>query len=151
MTDKTKNIPKTDPHPPEAMTDKRARAEEKMCYKVMDSASFSGQIYHIAERKERVNIRLETKNEGNIFGTTTLDIGRKLKEFLLEDRYVNISGRGLWTRDPDGKWTVSDFAITDFRPLKSGNLRDAIKEIQSLDIDWPDDPLAALKEIRYGI
>ena len=126
------------------------RTEEKICYEVRDSASFSGKIYHMAESKDIINIRLETKDYGSIFGTTTLDIGRKLKECLLEDRYVNLSGRGLWTRDPDGKWTVRDFSITDFRPLKSGNLRDAIKHIQSLDIDWPDDPLEALKEIRYG-
>ena len=126
------------------------RSEAKISYKVRDFTSFSGKLYYVAESKESVNIRLKTKNHGNIFGTTTLDIGRKLKEFLLEDRYVNISGRGLWTRDHDGNWTVSDFAITDFRPLKSGNLRDAIKEIQSLDIDWPDDPLASLKEIKDG-
>ena len=126
------------------------RTEEKICYEVRDSASFSGKIYHMAESKDIINIRLETNDYGSIFGTTTLDIGRKLKEFLLEDKYVNLSGRGLWTRDPDGDWTVSDFDITDFRPLKSGNLRDAIKHIQSLDIDWPDDPLGVLKEIKDG-
>jgi hypothetical protein len=114
--------------------------------KVRDAATFVGELYHISGTKDDVRIRVNTDAFGVVFCTTTREIAKELRDFLFED--VKVSGRGSWTRDEGGVWNISDFRITDFTPVRTESLRQAVDRIRSLGINWPDDPLGEIRELN---
>ena len=122
------------------------RSEQDVLYRIRDAASFTGELYHIAGTVDDVKVRLSTNSHGTVFCKTTRDIGKALREFLFED--VCVSGRGMWTRTTDGHWDIDDFTVTDFAPVRTDSLRNTIKRIRDLDIEWPDDPIKAIGEIE---
>jgi hypothetical protein len=114
--------------------------------KVRDTATFVGELYHLAGTKDDVKVRISTDSYGVVFCTTTKDMAKSLRDFLFEE--VKVTGRGMWTRREDGTWEVNDFSITDFAPVKRESLRKAINRIRALNIDWPDDPLGDIDRIE---
>lgn len=114
--------------------------------RMRDSATFVGELYHIAGTKDDAKIRISTEAYGVVFCTTTRDIAKALRDFLFED--IKVSGRGTWTRDELGKWDIDDFAITDFAPVKRESLRESIDRIRAVGIEWPEDVLADLRDIE---
>ncbi len=122
------------------------QSDDAAVYRTRDAASFTGELYHISGSKDDVKARVSTDAYGVVFCTTTREIGRALRDFLFED--VKVSGRGMWSRSPHGKWDVDDFTITDFAPVASGGLRESIDRLRKIKIDWPDDPIGLIREIE---
>jgi hypothetical protein len=122
------------------------RADDSPLIKVRDTATFIGELYHLAGTKDDVKVRINTQAYGVVFCTTTKDIAKALREFLFEE--IKVSGSGMWTRRDDGEWEVEDFFITDFAPVKRQSLRAAIDRIRAIDIDWPEDPLGDIDDLE---
>lgn len=114
--------------------------------KVRDTATFVGELYHLAGTKDDVKVRINTDAYGVVFCTTTKDMAKSLRDFLFEE--IKITGKGMWTRQENGTWQVDDFIITDFAPVKRESLSKAVSRIRALNIDWPDDPLGDIDEIE---
>lgn len=115
-------------------------------YSIKDSASFAGELYHIAGTKDGVNARISTDSYGVVFCRTSRALGKELRDFLFEN--VRVMGRGTWTRLKNGKWEIHDFKIVDYAPVDTDGLRAAVNRIRDRDIDWPDDPLGLINEIE---
>ncbi|MDA0369724.1 MAG: hypothetical protein O2995_15195, partial [Proteobacteria bacterium] len=113
---------------------------------IRDSATFTGELYHIAGTKDDAKIRISTDAYGVVFCTTTRDIAKALRDFLFED--VKVSGRGVWTKGENGAWDIDDFSITDFAPVTRENLRKAVDRIRARGIDWPSDTLKELRSLE---
>lgn len=122
------------------------KSKDDILYQIRDSATFSGELYHIAGNKDDVKIRINTDNYGVVFCTTTKSIGRSIRDFLFEN--VKVSGRGVWTRSAQGAWDIDDFVITDFAPVNEKGLRSTVDKIRGLDISWPEDPLLEIDKIE---
>lgn len=122
------------------------RASDNVLISMRDTATFSGELYHISGTKDDVKIRIATEAFGVVFCTTTRDIGKALRDFLFED--IKVSGRGMWTKDEKGKWNIDDFMITDYAPVKNETLRQAVDRIRALEVNWPDDPLGDIREFE---
>lgn len=111
-------------------------------------AEFTGEVYHIARGKQSPNVasvRIDT-TDGVVFCKAPVELAKSLSNFLFDD--VKVQGKGAWERSAIGEWSIRDFEITDFRPVKREKLRDAINDVRALDIQWPAEPLAALWELR---
>nr|WP_176024235.1 hypothetical protein [Brucella pseudintermedia] len=125
------------------------KAEESAGFRIRDTATFTGELYHISGNAGDAKARIATDTYGVVFCTTTRDIARSLRDFLFED--VRVSGRGVWTKLDDGSWGIEDFVITDFSPVKAESLRSAIDRIRALDVHWPKDPLAEIRDLEERV
>ena len=121
------------------------RVDDSVILRIRDAASFTGELYHIAGTRDDAKIRISTESYGVVFCTTTRDLAKSLRDFLFEN--VKVSGRGTWTRNEGGDWDIDDFAITDFAPVQSENLREAVDRLRSIDVKWPDDVLQDAREL----
>lgn len=110
--------------------------------RVRDAANFVGELYHISGTQGDVKVRISTDTYGVVYCTTTRDIAKELGDFLFEN--VKVSGRGVWSRTVSGDWDISDFLITDFKPINKESLRTSIDKIRRLDIEWPEDTLGEI-------
>ncbi len=122
------------------------RPEREAIYRIRDAATFTGKLYHIAETNEGVNVRVRTEAYGVVACKTTLDIGKELRGHLFGT--VKVRGHGIWTRTGDGKWSIDDFSLIDFAPVSMADLRETVDRLRALDIEWPDDPIQAIRNIE---
>lgn len=122
------------------------RADDDVVLSICDYAVVYGEVYHIAVSKSEVKLRLATEAFGVVYCVAPRDMGIALREFL--DERIKISGRGRWKRSTDGSWTVNDITISDFQHVPDGNLKDTVKRLRALDIDWPEDVLGEIDRIE---
>jgi hypothetical protein len=122
------------------------RTDDSAQLRIKDAATFTGELYHIAGTQNDAKVRISTDAYGVVFCITTKDIAKDLRDFLFED--VKVSGRGMWTRDERGTWSISEFFITDFAPVERENLRKAIERIRAIDVDWPNDTLGNIRSFE---
>ena len=93
-----------------------------------------------------MKVLISTDAYGEALCEANQEIGQQLKAFLLQR--VKVSGSGMWYRRPNGQWALEAFTITDFAPVAEGGLRESVDRIRSIDIDWPDDPLALIRDFH---
>ena len=122
------------------------RAEGQTLIRIRDTATFTGELYHISGQRDDVRVRISTDTYGVVFCTTTKSMARALRDFLFEK--VCISGRGTWIRTESDKWDIDDFTITDFSPISDESLRDAVARVRALNISWPDDPVGEVRRLE---
>ncbi len=125
------------------------KSEKNTGFKIRDTATFTGELYHISGAAGDAKARIATETYGVVFCTTTRDIAKSLRDFLFED--VRVNGRGIWAKLDDGSWSIEDFVITDFSPVKAESLRSAIDRIRSLDLHWPTDPLGEIRDLEERV
>ena len=113
------------------------------------SASFVGELYHIAGTKDDAKVRISTDAYGVVFCATSKDVAKALRDFLFED--VKVSGRGMWARTETGKWDIDNFIIADFAPVKKESLRQSVDRLRGMHIEWPDDPVGEIAKIEERI
>ena len=120
---------------------------EAAAVSLRDTATFVGELYHIAGAPDAdaAKVRINTESHGVVFCTTTREVAKTLRDFLFEQ--IKVNGRGLWTKTEDG-WSISDFTLTDFVPIKKESLREAVDRIRAQNIAWPSDPLGELRELE---
>ncbi len=116
--------------------------------RIRDTAAFVGELYHIAGNNQDARVRLNTDDYGVVYCTTTKALAKEMRDFLFDD--IRVSGRGHWTKNTQsGQWDIGSFTITDFTPVVTESLRDAVSRVRKLEIDWPDDPLGDLARINH--
>lgn len=113
--------------------------------RMRDAATFTGELYHIAGTATDVRVRIKTDLYGVVYCIATKDMAKSLRDFLFEK--VKVSGRGLWEKNDDGGWSIDDFTIADFIPVKNENLKDAVNRIRNLDIDWPKNVIQDMRSL----
>jgi hypothetical protein len=115
--------------------------------RIRDTATFVGELYHIAGTKDDAKVRLTTDDYGTVFCTTTRAIAKTLRDFLFED--VRVSGRGVWVQTEDvGNWDIESFVITDFSPVRNETVRAAVDRVRNLKVVWPEDPIGMLDSMN---
>lgn len=126
-------------------------AAERSHIRVRGSASFVGELYHIAGTKDDAKVRISTDAYGVVFCATSKSVAKALRDFLFED--VKVSGRGMWTKTESGKWDIDAFVIADFTPVKKESLRQSVDRLRGMNIEWPDDPIGEIARLedRDGI
>lgn len=113
--------------------------------RMRDAATFTGELYHIAGSATDAKIRIKTALYGVVYCIATKEMAKSLREFLFEQ--IKVSGHGLWAKTDDGRWSIDDFTITDFTPIKNESLQEAVVRIRGLDIEWPDNVLQDIQSM----
>ena len=114
-------------------------------HRVRDCASFTGELHSVsADKSGAVKVLISTDAYGEALCEATQEIGQALRSLLLHK--VKVSGSGMWYRRSNGQWAVEAFTITDFAPVAEGGLRETVDRIRGIDIDWPDDPIALMRD-----
>ena len=125
----------------------RLEAEEKYTA-VREFGSIDGIINRIGGRDETIHVSLNSEGRQISGCQTTRAIAKELGKHFFKS--VRLFGRGRWSRDADGMWTLEDFKIESFQPLKEAPLSEALAELRAVKGEWGDDALNELKEIRHG-
>ena len=102
-------------------------------------AEFMGELYQISggSNKAHARVRIETAAYGVVFCRAPLTTAKALREFLFED--IKVSGCGVWTRSESDGWSISEFEIDNFHSVRRETLREAVREVRDLGIEWPLD------------
>ena len=66
------------------------------------------------------------------------------------DEQVRLLGRGKWSRDAEGNWSLIDFRIESFEPLEEASFSTALERLRAIPTEWSDDAYAELEAIRHG-
>lgn len=114
-------------------------------HRVRDCTSFTGDLRCVsADKGGSVKVLISTDAYGEALCEATQEIGQALRSLLLHK--VKVSGSGMWYRRSNGQWAVEAFTITDFAPVAKDGLRETVDRIRGIDIDWPDDPIALMRD-----
>jgi hypothetical protein len=126
----------------------RLSASEKFAA-IKQHGSIDGVINSIGGRDDTVHIRLMDHRGQQISGCyTTRTIAKQLAPLLFEP--VRLFGRGKWSRDDDGNWTLEDFRVENFEALNDAPLSDALAALRAVKTEWPDNSIDELGDMRHG-
>jgi hypothetical protein len=125
----------------------REEAEEAFP-SVRQQGSVDGVIVGVGGKDQTVHIRLVVEGQQVSGCFTNRLIGKALGGRLYET--VRLFGRGRWTRDSDGQWTLLSFKVESFEPLADVPLSEAIAGLRKLELGWDADALTELPAIRHG-
>lgn len=115
---------------------------------VRQHGSIDGVINSIGGKDETVHIRLEAEGRQISGCYTNRALAKELRHHLYDT--VRLFGRGKWNRDEDGNWSLEDFKVESFEPLKEVPLSQALNELRSIPTEWTDEAINELNEIRHG-
>jgi hypothetical protein len=115
---------------------------------VRQQGSIDGVVVRVGGTDDTAHVTLESEGRQVAGCYTTREIAKDLAHRLFEP--VRLFGRGRWTRDADGNWSLLDFKIESFEPLVSTTLSDAVEELRRVKVDWGSKPLEDLDVIRHG-
>lgn len=115
---------------------------------VRESGTIDGMIMRVGGTDETVPVLLESEGEQIAGCYTTRGIAKKLAHKLFER--VRLSGRGLWTRDDLGVWTLKSFRIESFAPIDETPLSDALEKVRAVGGEWAQDAYDELTQLRHG-
>ncbi|CUH99728.1 hypothetical protein [Leisingera aquaemixtae] len=105
-----------------------------------------GNLYHLAGTPNSVKLRVETQEYGKVNADADFKLAIRLRGFLFED--VRLVGKGQWERGPDKAWRLGSLHVTDVHRLQKETLSQALKRLEGVQIDWPDDPIGLMKAVR---
>ena len=96
-----------------------------------------GELYQISgsSNKACASVRIQTAAYGAVFCQTPFTKAKELSKFLFE--HIKVSGRGVWKRSALDGWSIVEFEIDDFCSVQRETLREAIRDVRDLDIEWP--------------
>jgi hypothetical protein len=115
---------------------------------VRQHGSVDGVVVRIGGIDQTVHITLEV-DDGQITGCfTNRQIGKQLGHKLFEP--VRLFGRGRWSRDNEGRWTLIDFKIESFESLVDAPLSAALSDLRTIKTDWDRQSLSEFPIIRHG-
>jgi len=125
----------------------REEAEEKFA-SVRQHGSIDGIVIRVGGADETVPIWLEAEDKQITGCFTTRAIAKQLGMRLFEP--VRLFGRGKWSRDSEGTWSLVDFRIESFEPLEDVSLSKALANLRAIPTEWSDNAYDELKMIRHG-
>lgn len=116
-------------------------------FSIRGTANFTGMLYHISGRDESASLRILDIDSGRtVYCTAPLDTARKASRHLFEK--VKIEGIGIWTRDEDENWSVGELELESFIPVSKEDPLHMLERLRQLDIEWPDDMLEKIQQLR---
>jgi hypothetical protein len=124
-------------------------APEERFAAVRQYGSIDGVINRIGGRDETIHVSLEMDGQQISGCYTTRAVAKELRHVLF-DTTVRLFGRGKWNRDGDGNWSLEEFKIESFEPLKDAPLSQVLTELRSIPTHWTDESYDELRAIRHG-
>jgi hypothetical protein len=115
---------------------------------VRQHGSIEGTLVGIGGTDESVHVRLMIEDQELAGCWTDRTIAKQLRHLLYDP--VRLHGRGSWTRDAEGGWTLKSFKIEGFEPLNDATLSEALSDIRSVPLRFKADALEELEIIRHG-
>lgn len=115
---------------------------------VRQHGSIDGVVVRIGGTDQTAHVTLESEGETIAGCFTTRQIAKELGHKLFEP--VRLFGRGRWTRDDDGRWTLLDFKVESFEPLVDLPLSEALSELRGIKTEWGSEALGELSTVRRG-
>ena len=125
----------------------REVAEEKFA-SIRQHGSIDGIVTGIRGKDDTIHITINSEGQQVSGCETTRAIAKQLGAKLFEP--VRLFGRGRWSRDADGVWTLIMFKIESFDALQDIPLTNALAELRDIPTDWSDGALSELDEMRHG-
>ena len=127
--------------------------ETKLAYgSIVQEGTIEGvPIWVGGSRKESARITIE--EDGREFlCETTRETAIRIAPYLFTTP-LRLIGRGRWQHDESGQWTLINFRISDFMPLKDSPLSEVVAMLRSVEgTELPniEDPWAELRKLRHG-
>jgi hypothetical protein len=125
----------------------REEIEEKFP-SVRERGSIDGVLVRIGGADETAHITLQSEDQQLTGCWTSRAIAKQLAQRIYEP--VRLFGRGLWSRDGEGTWTLLNFKIEHFEPLQDVPLSTALAELRTIPVEWDQQTYDELKVIRHG-
>jgi hypothetical protein len=125
----------------------REVAEEKFPV-VRQQGSIDGIVTGIRGKDETIHITLNVEGQQISGCETNRTIAKQLGAKIFEP--VRLFGRGRWSRDADGVWTLQYFKIESFEALHEVPLTTALEALRAIPTEWGDDDYQRLAESRHG-
>jgi hypothetical protein len=116
---------------------------------IRQQGTLDGTVVSVGGADNTVHVRLVSEGE-LITGcyTTSRAIAKELARLF--DEPVRLIGWGNWSRSADGKWSLVNFKIDAFEPLKPITLSDALAELRSLPLNFGENAYDELNLVRHG-
>jgi hypothetical protein len=125
----------------------REETEEKFAA-IRQYGSIDGEVLRVGGPQKYVPVMLQSENEPIAGCYAERTIAKELARKLFEP--VRVFGRGRWNRDADGKWSLDQFIIQSFEPLRSELLSEALGRLRAIPVSWGDDAYGDLQLMRHG-
>ena len=125
----------------------RDEVEEKFPA-VRQQGSIDGIVIRVGGQDETVPVWLEAEDRKISGCFANRAIAKQLGSKLYEP--VRLFGKGRWSRDSEGAWTLLDFKIESFESLQDVSLSTALHELRAIPTEWTDSALEELGRIRHG-
>ena len=125
----------------------RESAEEKFAA-IRQQGSLDGIIIGVRGRDETIHITIQAEGQQISGCQTSRTLAKQLGAKLFEP--VRLFGKGKWTRDSEGVWSLIDFKIESFEALQDVPLTKALEELRAIPTEWNDDSYEELGVIRHG-
>jgi hypothetical protein len=120
---------------------------------VRDMCELHGRIVRVGGIDDTIPVGLQTPSGEVIACTASLEIAKKLRNWLLEPIDVLLSGLGKWTREPDGKWRMTEFRIQSIDLMDTKGFDVALQSVRAGGSGWDDEenPEVAWLNLRQTI
>ena len=125
----------------------RETAEEKFA-SIRQQGSIDGIVTGIRGRDETIHITIQSEGQQISGCQTNRTIAKQLGAKLFEP--VRLFGRGRWTRDSEGVWTLIDFKIESFEGLQDVPLTSALAALRAIPTEWDDKSYSEINTMRSG-
>jgi len=119
---------------------------------VKEYGELSGRIIKVGGRDDTIPVAVRTPDGEVVNCSSTLEMARRLKSYLLEPVDVILVGVGRWKRLDSGAWATLEFKISDFSVMDFGGLDAALDAARASGSGWDavQDVNEELSRIRYG-
>jgi hypothetical protein len=121
---------------------------------VVEEGTLEGIVIRIGGKDQTIHIHLKDGDQVYSCYTTDVSKAKELRPYLLEhEKPIRLSGKGKWSRPPNGAWELLEFKIYDFEPLNNDELQQVLERMRRIPgsgWDKIDDPLGELDRISKG-
>lgn len=105
--------------------------------RVIERGHISGVLEGVLRDGQKgVKARIRPDREALINCTASITVGKEMAALFLQ--YVRADGSGHWKRESSGKWVCESFQIEKIRALSNITLREAVRDLRELDLDWSE-------------
>jgi hypothetical protein len=125
----------------------RDEAQEEFA-SIKQYGSIDGVVTWIGGSDQTAHITLETEGQQVSRISTTRAIAKSLASKLFEP--VRLYGRGRWSRDSEGVWSLVDFKMESFEALEDAPLSEAVDHLRAVRTEWDPEAYSELRTIRHG-
>lgn len=124
----------------------REIAEEKFA-SIRQQGSVDGIVTGIKGKDETISITIQSEGQQISGCETNRTLAKQLGAKLFEP--VRLFGRGRWSRDADGVWSLINFKIESFEALQDVPLTSALAALRALPTEWGDDAYSEIEGLRH--